>query len=100
MSFLSVAIAVAVAIAMVYSLGYRRPSHVTSSSANSLSGSEKQDSINESIQSNGSSMSHGIPSALSFDRIIAGGTCPVCVENPFVWQSTDNKHSPSPFEIL
>lgn len=68
---------VVVAFAMVYSLTYRRPPHVTSSSTNSLSGNEKQESINESVHSANSCMSHGIPTALSFDRIIAGGTCPV-----------------------
>lgn len=61
---------------MVYSLLYRRPSHV-SSDRDSLNGSEKQKSINESIQSGSSSSSTGIPDALSFDRIIAGGVCPV-----------------------
>lgn len=61
---------------MVYSLNYRRPSHV-GSSAESLNGEAKQKSINESITSGSSGMSHGIPEALSFDRIIAGGTCPV-----------------------
>lgn len=61
---------------MVYSLAYRRPFHVTSS-RDSLNGDEKQRSINESIQSGSSHMSSGIPDALSFDRIISGGTCPV-----------------------
>ena len=61
---------------MVYSLTYRRPSHVPSS-RDSLSGDEKQNSINESLTSGSSCMSSGIPDALSFDRIIAGGTCPV-----------------------
>lgn len=61
---------------MVYSLAYRRPSHIASS-RDSLSGDEKQKSINESIQSGSSGTSSGIPDALSFDRIISGGTCPV-----------------------
>ncbi len=61
---------------MVYSLTYRRPSQV-SSSGDSLSGEEKQKSVNESMSSGSSGMSHGIPDALSFDRIIGGGTCPV-----------------------
>lgn len=62
---------------MVYPLTYRRPSHVTASSRDSLNGDEKQRSIHESIQSGNSALSHGIPAALSFDRIIEGGTCPV-----------------------
>lgn len=66
---------------MVYSLTYRRPSRATSSSSRaSLNGDEKQKSINESIESGQSGMSHGIPAALSFDRIISGGTCPVRLE--------------------
>lgn len=62
---------------MVYSLTYRRPPHVGSSNA-SLSGNEKTRSIGElTIDSQGTGMSLGIPDALSFDRIISGGTCPV-----------------------
>lgn len=59
-------------------LNYRRPKHVSRpSSSDSLSGTEKQKSIDESIKSGNSGMSQGIPDALSFDRIIAGGVCPV-----------------------
>ena len=63
---------------MVYSLTYRRPPHVDSSSA-SFSGVEKTRSIGGSSlnSQSSSSVSFGIPDALSFDRIIAGGTCPV-----------------------
>lgn len=36
-------------------------------------------------------MSHGIPDALSFERIISGGTCPVSAtlpaESPCIWRS-------------
>lgn len=63
---------------MVYSLTYRRPSKVTSS-GESLNGEEKQNSINESVNSGSSCMSNGIPEALSFDRIISNGVCPVSV---------------------
>lgn len=64
---------------MVYSLTYTRPPRGTSSS--SLNGDEKQRSIDESIKSASScSMCAGIPEALSFDRIISGGTCPVCLD--------------------
>ncbi|KAF1991658.1 hypothetical protein K402DRAFT_416935 [Aulographum hederae CBS 113979] len=68
---------------MVYSLLYRRPSHVSSSRA-SLSGEEKQKSITDSVGSGSSGMSHGIPDALSFDRIIAGGVCPPCTVRDFM----------------
>lgn len=62
---------------MVYSLAYRRPPHVNSSNV-SLSGHEKPRSIGQaSVGSQGSNTSLGIPNALSFDRIISGGTCPV-----------------------
>lgn len=63
---------------MVYSLSYRRPGRPSAaSSAASLSGDHKQKSIHDSIKSGSSGLSHGIPEALSFDRIIAGGVCPV-----------------------
>lgn len=58
---------------MVLSLGYRRPVYVTSS-RQSLD-SEKGGKA-ESVTSSSSSP-YGIPEALSFDRIISGGTCPV-----------------------
>ena len=63
---------------MVYSLTYRRPPHVDSARASVLE-NEKRGSIGESsVDSGGSSgVSFGIPNALSFDRIITGGTCPV-----------------------
>ena len=62
---------------MVYSLTYRRPPHVDSARA-SINGSEKTKSIDQgSISSRGSSVFAGIPDALSFDKIINGGTCPV-----------------------
>lgn len=62
--------------AMVYSLTYRRPPHVDSSRS-SLNGSEKTRSIGGSTLDSEGAVSLGIPDALSFDRIIAGGTCPV-----------------------
>ena len=66
---------------MVYSLTYRRPPHVDSARASVL-GDEKTKSIGETSidsQASGGSrgISFGIPDALSFDRIITGGTCPV-----------------------
>ena len=64
--------------AMVYSLTYRRPPHISSARA-SLNGDEKANSIGESTLDPRASQcsSIGIPEALSFDRIISGGTCPV-----------------------
>lgn len=62
---------------MVYSLTYRRPSHVDSSRASVL-GDEKPKSLGgASFDSQDSGPASGIPDALSFDRIIGGGTCPV-----------------------
>ncbi|KAF1963015.1 hypothetical protein CC80DRAFT_530889 [Byssothecium circinans] len=72
---------------MVYTLAYRRPSPVSppsTSTRGSIDGAQKQKSIDESISSNGSGMSHGIPDALSFDRIISGGTCPPCTTRDFM----------------
>jgi hypothetical protein len=64
---------------MVYPLTYRRPERVSpASSAASISGETKQKSLHDSTHSGSSGMSHGIPEALSFDRIISGGVCPVC----------------------
>ncbi|KAF2800732.1 hypothetical protein K505DRAFT_263316 [Melanomma pulvis-pyrius CBS 109.77] len=70
---------------MVYPLNYRRPARVSHvSSRESMTGAEKQKSISESITSGSSGMSHGIPEALSFDRIIAGGVCPPCTVRDFM----------------
>ena len=64
---------------MVYSLAYRRPPHVEGSTASADSGPSiggtTLDETHESLQD--SSINYGIPDALSFDRIIDGGTCPV-----------------------
>lgn len=56
---------------MVLSLNYRRPAHVSRDSINT------EQSGGAESQSSGSSCPYGIPDALSFDRIISGGTCPV-----------------------
>ena len=58
---------------MVLSLNYRRPAYV-SDSRQSLD-SEKGGK-SESVTSSGS-CPYGIPDALSFDKIVSGGTCPV-----------------------
>lgn len=65
---------------MVYNLAYRRPQRHSTLSTESVSGEHKQLSIHESVRSGSSGMSHGIPEALSFDRIIAGGVCPVSLQ--------------------
>lgn len=63
---------------MVYSLSYRRPERVPRPGTASTNSSEHQRrSIHESVKSGNSGMSNGIPEALSFDTIIAGGACPV-----------------------
>lgn len=75
---------------MVYSLTYRRPAHVDSARA-SVMGDEKPKSLGEgSIDSQGSGPAFGIPDALSFDRIIAGGTCPVGIL-PSAWPKTNDR---------
>ena len=63
---------------MFYSLSYRRPERVPRPGTASTNSSEHQRrSIHESVKSGSSGMSNGIPEALSFDTIIAGGACPV-----------------------
>ncbi|KAK6437152.1 hypothetical protein LTR95_006647, partial [Oleoguttula sp. CCFEE 5521] len=67
---------------MVYSLTYRRPSHVPSSSSSSINSDEKQ--RRSSLESGSSGLSTGIPEALSFDKIISGGVCPPCTTRDFM----------------
>ncbi|KAF2712131.1 hypothetical protein K504DRAFT_464228 [Pleomassaria siparia CBS 279.74] len=70
---------------MVYPITYRRPSRISRvSSPDSVPGTEKRNSINESVISGSSGVSHGIPEPLSFDRIIAGGVCPPCTVRDFM----------------
>lgn len=59
-------------ITMVLSLNYRRPVYVDSSNVSV----ETEKSQGESVSS-ASSCPYGIPEALSFEKIITGGTCPV-----------------------
>ncbi|KAH0004917.1 hypothetical protein KCU78_g13154, partial [Aureobasidium melanogenum] len=68
---------------MVYSLGYRRPSRVSDGSS-LTSSNEKRLSGDGSYHSGTSGSIKGIPEALSFDRIIAGGTCPPCTTRDFM----------------
>lgn len=62
---------------MVYSLSYRRPGYVSRSSVGSSDG---LNSSNTSLDSVRSGILSGIPEALSFDKIVNGGTCPVSVD--------------------
>ncbi len=57
---------------MVYSLAYRRPAKRASID------SDNSDDNSGSLRSGNSNRSAGIPEALAFDKIINGGTCPVC----------------------
>ncbi|MCJ1481097.1 hypothetical protein MMC06_001253 [Schaereria dolodes] len=65
---------------MVYQLAYRRPAYVTST----ISYAESEKSIDESVSSGSPDLPSGIPDALSFDRIISGGTCPPCTTRDFM----------------
>ncbi|KAL8697870.1 MAG: hypothetical protein Q9201_006883 [Fulgogasparrea decipioides] len=70
---------------MVYSLTYRRPPHVdhrTPSLASEKTGQSVGGSTLGGCQD--SPVSIGIPEALSFDRIIDGGTCPPCTTRDFM----------------
>jgi len=64
-------------VTMVYSLLYTRPPYVGSSTL-SLSSDEKRISIENASNSSSENVCirAGIPAALSFDRIVSGGTCP------------------------
>ncbi len=78
---------------MVYSLTYRRPPHVTNSSRASFNGDEKANSIGKSSTDSQRPLSFsGIPDALSLDRIIGGGTCPVS-PTPFLHLALQQKDS-------
>lgn len=62
------------------SLQYRRPKQVDSETYR-----QRRESLEEaegSVKSGVSGASSGIPDALSFDRIINGGTCPVRPYDP------------------
>ncbi|RMZ91873.1 hypothetical protein DV736_g917, partial [Chaetothyriales sp. CBS 134916] len=65
---------------MVLPLNYRRPAQIDSS--NVLTDVEKA-SVQESVDSS-TSAAYGIPEALSFDRILAGGTCPPVTTRQFM----------------
>ncbi|KAI9842404.1 MAG: hypothetical protein M1838_003156 [Thelocarpon superellum] len=69
---------------MVYSVTYRRPQHVSLSRPVSVTSTEQVASADNSLYSGKSNVSRGIPDALSFDRIISGGTCPPCTTRDFM----------------
>ncbi|KAL8661978.1 MAG: hypothetical protein Q9202_005104 [Teloschistes flavicans] len=70
---------------MVYSLTYRRPPHVESR-RESLASEQTGQSVGGSTlaESQDTAVNFGIPEALSFDRIIDGGTCPPCTTRDFM----------------
>ncbi|KAL8685330.1 MAG: hypothetical protein Q9218_007833 [Villophora microphyllina] len=84
---------------MVYSLTYRRPPHVEPRRA-SLASEKTRQSVGESTlaESQDTPVNFGIPEALSFDRIIDGGTCPHAAENLqfFLWYKDYTKR----FDLL
>ncbi|KAK5072661.1 hypothetical protein LTR64_004865 [Lithohypha guttulata] len=63
---------------MVLPLTYRRPAHVSQDSISS------EKSGGQESQTSSSSCPYGIPDALSFDRIISGGTCPPVTTREFM----------------
>lgn len=58
---------------------YRRPALVSSASSKHSGSSEPKTLSPVNSNSSHPSRIPGIPDALSFDKIIAGGTCPVCI---------------------
>ncbi|KAI1478268.1 hypothetical protein F4774DRAFT_419560 [Daldinia eschscholtzii] len=66
----------------ILSLKYQRPAHVDKEKF-SLSKAEN-DSSNSSQKSGQGGSSSGIPDALTFDRIMSGGTCPPCTIRDFM----------------
>lgn len=70
---------------MVLSLSYRRPAYINDDDCRASISTEKS-SPGESIRS-GSSCAYGIPEALSFDKIVSGGTCPVSRHYTLSWRT-------------
>ncbi|KAI9744514.1 MAG: hypothetical protein M1818_002043 [Claussenomyces sp. TS43310] len=69
---------------MLYSLTYRRPAYVEGLSGTPTSSTnEELDCRRNSLRSGSSNVCAGIPDALSFDRIVEGGTCPPCTIRDF-----------------
>jgi hypothetical protein len=65
---------------MVFSLSYKRPEYVHRSQDSRLSthSDDLTDSDGASSLKSMPITPKGIPEALSFDRIVSGGCCPVC----------------------
>lgn len=59
------------------SLTYRRPERVDKTSLRRSQSSFEGEKRDASLESGRSTASAGIPAALSFDKIMNGGTCPV-----------------------
>ncbi|KAH9895526.1 hypothetical protein F4778DRAFT_276177 [Xylariomycetidae sp. FL2044] len=68
------------------SLKYRRPQYVDKEAFRSRreSDASSEHKSDASLSSGRSGASYGIPEALSFDKIIAGGTCPPCTIRDFM----------------
>ncbi|KAI9887461.1 MAG: hypothetical protein M1823_000719 [Watsoniomyces obsoletus] len=70
---------------MVYSLSYRRPARISQATSTHWSFEEREKYVEESIRSGSTGNTFaGIPDALSFDRIVSGGTCPPCTLREFM----------------
>jgi hypothetical protein len=72
---------------MVLSLTYRRPEYVDKEQYRESNSSLSLVKGDASVRSGRSGASLGIPDALTFDKIINGGTCPVSVMASlvFIW---------------
>jgi hypothetical protein len=63
----------------IYSLGYRRPDYVPTPRSRGSEGSIESDLSGSRVSLKSMPPNpNGIPEALSFDRVINGGCCPVC----------------------
>ncbi|KAH6854943.1 hypothetical protein B0I37DRAFT_43318 [Chaetomium sp. MPI-CAGE-AT-0009] len=66
-------------------LTYRRPAYVEKPESAGNQASRRDDQASsDSLQSVKSDISNGIPSALDFDKILEGGTCPPCTIRDFM----------------
>jgi hypothetical protein len=72
---------------VVNALFYRRPAHMSAPLS-------PTNSIEQSTKSGATGIA-GIPDALSFDRVIAGGTCPVSFPFYMFVRSLSNFQSPA-----
>jgi hypothetical protein len=62
----------------LFSLAYTRPKHVDNQSLQVGRESISDEKTDGSVRSGRSGYSAGIPDSLAFDKIMNGGTCPVC----------------------